>query len=71
MDEILGCYKKLQVIMARGLCVKFKIPVFIDFDQRFTPEILNDIITSLHNAGYIVVYCVCDNATENTYILIK
>jgi hypothetical protein len=51
--------------MARGLCRRWKTPIFADFDTKMVKNILFDIISKLHGAGYIVVACVSDAAAEN------
>lgn len=59
-DGILGPHKSLQVIMARGLFAKWKQPVYARCDTKMTPEILNQVIAALHEAGYNVVAAVSD-----------
>lgn len=46
--------------MARGLFDKWKQPIFVDFDTKMTPEILNSLITKLHTAGMDVRACTSD-----------
>jgi hypothetical protein len=52
-QQVLGPHRTVQVIMARGLCSNWKQPVFYDFDQPVTKDLLNVIITNLHISGYI------------------
>lgn len=59
-DEIIGPHNYMQVIMARGLFGKWKQPVYIEFDQKITKDILYDIIEKLHNINFDVVGCVSD-----------
>lgn len=59
-DVIMGPFSQMQVVLVRGLVAKWKQPVFMDFDQKMTDEILNNIIEELHNVGYTVVACVSD-----------
>jgi Transposase protein len=46
--------------MARGLCSKWKTPVFIGFDTNFTKDLKIQIVGQLHEASYDVVSCVSD-----------
>lgn len=59
-DEVVGPYKYMQVVMARGLFDRWKQPVYICFDTSMTQNILSEIITELHKINYDVVACVCD-----------
>jgi Transposase protein len=51
--------------MARGLCSKWKTPVFIGFDTNVTKDLLNQIVSQLHEASYDVVSCVSDMGSSN------
>lgn len=64
-DEVLGPYKKVQVMMIRGLCSPWKQPVYIQFDQRVTKDLLFQVLTRLEEIGLKVVCCTCDNGAEN------
>jgi hypothetical protein len=64
-QQVLGPHRTVQVIMARGLCSNWKQPVFYDFDQPVTKDLLNVIITNLHISGYIVVAIVSDMGSTN------
>lgn len=64
-DEVIGPYKKVQIGMARGLCSKWKQPIFVEFDTVMTSDILRNIISELYKVGYTVVACVSDSAAEN------
>lgn len=59
-DEIIGPHKQMQVIMVRGLFSQWKQPIYIDFDQKITQEILNKVLTKLYSIGFNVVACVAD-----------
>lgn len=59
-DQIKGPHNYMQTVMARGLFKKWKQPIFIDFDKKMTPAILNEVIIELHKIGYTVVACVSD-----------
>jgi hypothetical protein len=59
-DEEVGPHSQMQVVMARGLIGKWKQPIYIDFDQKITSNILKDIISKLNAINYEVVACVCD-----------
>lgn len=64
-QRIYGSHKKCQFVMARGLFQKWKQPVYYDFDQKMTKEILHKIIKSLYDIGYIVVSVVSDMGPDN------
>jgi hypothetical protein len=51
--------------MVRGLVRNWKQPVYIEFDQKMTKNILNEIIQKVHNAEYTVVAVVCDCGPDN------
>jgi Transposase protein len=68
-DTVVGPHEQLQCIMARGLFSKFKQPIFCEFDQAVTPEILNTAIKKLYDVGFKVVGVVSDNASTNTCCL--
>jgi Transposase protein len=51
--------------MARGLFSKWKTPVYVGFDTNMTSELLNRIVSLLHEAAYIVVACVSDMGSSN------
>lgn len=65
-DEIVGPHRYLQVVNARSLCGKWKQPIFADFDQKITKDILNTLCVKLHEAGFRVVACVSDCGPTNT-----
>lgn len=46
--------------MARGLFANWKQPIYMGFDKKMTQELLEDVITRLHNIEYNVVACVSD-----------
>uniref|UniRef100_A0A2S2PJV8 Transposable element P transposase n=1 Tax=Schizaphis graminum TaxID=13262 RepID=A0A2S2PJV8_SCHGA len=64
-QQVLGPYKCVQTVMARGLTSNWKQPIFYDFDQRMTKTLLLSIITSLHDAGFEVKAAVSDMAPCN------
>lgn len=53
-QQVLGPHKACQAVMARGLICKWKQPVFYQFDQAMTKAILEDIISELYRANFIV-----------------
>jgi len=59
-DEVIGPHNQMQVVMARGIASSWKQPVYVDFDQKMTKEILFDIIEELDLIGFKVVCCVSD-----------
>uniref|UniRef100_A0A453YZ31 THAP-type domain-containing protein n=1 Tax=Anopheles gambiae TaxID=7165 RepID=A0A453YZ31_ANOGA len=64
-DEIIGPHNYLQVVMARGLCNKWKQPVYIGFDKKMTKEILLKIIEKLSEININVVAIISDNCSTN------
>lgn len=70
-DRIYKPAKKVQVIMARGLFNNWKIPVYFEFDQKITQEILFNVISLLHSIGYEVKAIVSDQGPENRSLLSK
>jgi hypothetical protein len=51
--------------MARGLFSKWKSPIYVGFDVNVTRLLLNEVISSLHQASYEVVACVSDMGAAN------
>lgn len=64
-DIVLGGNSKTQVAMAHGLFSPWKGPVFYQHDQPMTEELLDMVITELHEAGFQVVSVVSDMGPEN------
>lgn len=64
-NEIVGPHHYLQIIMVRGLFDSWKQPIYISFDQRITIDILNTVITHLHNIDFNVVACTSDCGAAN------
>lgn len=68
-ERVIGPHKKCQVVMARGLFKKWKQPVFYDFDQDLTKELLFKIIVQLYNSGYTVFGMTCDLGPSNQNLI--
>jgi Transposase protein len=64
-DKVVGGCSKTQVIMARGLFSPWKCPVYFQHNQPVTEELLDSVITALHEAGFVVATVVSDMGTEN------
>lgn len=64
-QKVYGPYEYCQVIMARGLFKKWKQPVYYDYDQPVTKDILLDVIKQLYYSGYTVVSVTCDLEPKN------
>jgi Transposase protein len=64
-DCVVGGKSKTQVIMARGLFSPWKSPVYFNHNQPVTEELLDLVITALHEAGFVVATVVSDMGTEN------
>ena len=50
-DRVFGPHKKVQVAMLRGICQKWKQPVFFDFDVPMKLDLLFRIIISAESQG--------------------
>ena len=68
-DKVMGPHSQMQVAMVRGLFGKWKVPVYLDFDQKMTPDILLDLIKKIHEAGYLVKAAVSDMGGGNQGLL--
>jgi len=64
-QKIYGPHKTSQFVMARGLIGNWRQPIFYDFDQPMTKEILFEIITLLQEIGYTVVAVTSDLGPTN------
>lgn len=64
-NEIVGLYSNMQVTMARGLFDKWKQPVFIEFNQKVTKNILETVIIKLHQNNYNVIACTSNCGASN------
>lgn len=64
-DNVLGPYKKVQVVMMRCLMLKLKQPVYYNFDTKMTKALLFDIIIALEAAQCKVIAIVSDLGPEN------
>lgn len=70
-DQVLGPCRQVQVIHARGLYGKWKVPVFYEFDVPVTKDLLDKVVTALHNIDFTVVGVVSDMASTNETVLKK
>jgi len=53
-DKVFGPFKKVQLVMLRGLCHKWRQPVFYDFDTPMKRDLLFSVIQSAEETGVIV-----------------
>lgn len=65
-EEKVGPHTICKTVMARGLVSIWKQTVFYHFDQPMTIDIIMDIVSALHEAGYTVVGIVGDLRATNT-----
>lgn len=65
-QKIYGPHRTSQVVMARGLIGNWRQPIYYDFDQPMTTEILFEIMTQLQETGYTVVAVTSDLGSTNT-----
>jgi len=59
-DQVIEPHSQMQVIMVRGIFKNWKQPIYVNFDQQVTPEILYEAISILYENVYTVVACVSD-----------
>ncbi|CAI6359962.1 unnamed protein product [Macrosiphum euphorbiae] len=64
-QQIIGPHNKVQVMFARGLFDNWKLPIYFDFDQDMTINILHEAISKLYECGFIVVAMVSDLGSTN------
>lgn len=70
-ERVVGPHSRCQVVVARGLFKKWKQPVFYNYDQELTEQILFDIIRKLHDIGYTVIAMTSDLGPSNKGLLGK
>jgi len=64
-DRALGPHKKTQVIMTRGLFAPWKNPLYYAFDTNVTEQLIDEVLTALHEAGFSVVAITSDMGGDN------
>ena len=64
-EQKIGPHDRCQVVFARGLFKSWKQPIYYDFDQAMTSEILIEIIRQLFEVSFTVVAFVCDLGPTN------
>lgn len=64
-DRAYGPHTNFQVVMVRDLTSKWKQPIYYSFDQKITKEILFEILSVLHEAGFAVKAVVSDMGGSN------
>lgn len=70
-DQVLGPCRQVQVIHARGIYGKWKVPVYYEFDVPVTKDLLDKVVTALHNIDFTVVGVVSDMASTNDTLFKK
>ena len=68
-DAVYGPSNKMQVVMVRSVCSHWKQPVFFDFNQDVTRDILHRCIAAIESAGFVVVAMVCDLGPANRKLI--
>ncbi|XP_036148853.1 uncharacterized protein LOC105834939 isoform X2 [Monomorium pharaonis] len=68
-EKVIGPHKTVQVGMVRGLFHKWKQIIFYDYDKPLSKNIVNNVISELYEATYIVVAFTCDLGPTNTKVL--
>lgn len=69
LDQIFGPNAQMQCVIVRGLFSKFKQPIYINFDEKMTPDLLDRLIIALHTVDLNVVAFVGDNGGGNVGLL--
>lgn len=64
-DQVLGPFRTVQVAMARGLAGKWKQPVYYNYNQSMTKNVLFEIINALEECGFQVIAVVSDMGGGN------
>ncbi|XP_029345847.1 uncharacterized protein LOC115034159 [Acyrthosiphon pisum] len=64
-EQVIGPHKSVQTVIARGLTNNWKQPIYYNFDERMTKEILYKIIEELSEIGFNVVGIVSDSGSTN------
>jgi hypothetical protein len=67
-DQIVGPHKSAQVVFIRGLFSNWKQPIFFNFDQPMTKEILETIISKVENIGFRVTSATSDMGPTNVAV---
>lgn len=68
-DTIYGPHSKVQVLMASGICSKWRQPIFYGFDAKMSKNILLSIIEELGSRNVLVKAIVCDMGGTNQQLL--
>lgn len=68
-ERAIGPNKKCQVFVCRGLFKKWKQPVYYQFDQDVTKDIILNVIAELYRNGFTVVAVTCDLGSKNQAVL--
>lgn len=55
-ETVGGPCKTCQTVIARGIIAHWKQPVYFDFDQPMTAQIINEIISELFQANFMLCY---------------
>ncbi len=64
-DRVIGPHKAANVVMARGLCNPWKVPVFYQHNAKLTKDTLMDIVKRLESEGLHVLSLVTDQGSNN------
>lgn len=64
-DKILGPHSNVQVVMAKGIVKHWKQPIYYDFDQPITKELLFEIIKIMEENEFNVLGIVSDLGGKN------
>ena len=67
--NICGPYSKVQVVLLRGLCSKWKQPIFFDFNFRFNKVLFVALLEKIQNVHLFPIAVVCDFSPTNRALL--
>ena len=54
-DQFIGPHKRANVMLLRGLCKNYKIPIWYRMDTTLGPQEFRNIIRRIQNSGYHVI----------------
>lgn len=64
-DIVVAPKRSMQVVFLRGIFDNWKEPIFFDFDRPMTATLIEELLRTLHKAGFEVVCLDCDMGRSN------
>lgn len=68
-DATFGPFSKVQVVLIRGLCSKWKRALFFDFDFKFSKASFIELVLKIQNCNLFPIAVVCDFSPLNRKLL--